>query len=188
MGRQELYIGEGGVIIKYISSIILSLVGFVLFAGAAAAERHYEVQSGDNVYRIAQNYQVDLNAIIAANPSISDPTYIKPGQTIKIPDEIGTPFTVTAYTAGPESTGKEPGDPAYGITASGKVVEEGRTIACPQSLPFGTKIHIPKLDETYVCEDRGSAITNGHLDIYKEDLDDALEFGVQELQAKVWTY
>lgn len=173
---------------KYVSTIILTLAGFVLFAGAAAAEKHYEVQSGDNVYRIAQNYQVDVNAIIAANPSISNPAYIQAGQTIKIPDDAGASFRVTAYTAGPESTGKEPGDPAYGITASGKVVEEGSTIACPQALPFGTKIHIPELSETYVCEDRGSAITNGHLDIYIEDLDDALEFGVQELQAKVWTY
>ncbi|GIO17278.1 hypothetical protein J18TS1_03780 [Oceanobacillus oncorhynchi subsp. incaldanensis] len=146
------------------------------------------MQPGDNVYRIAQNYQVDVNALIAANPSISDAAYIEAGQTVTIPDQNGASFTVTAYTAGPESTGKEPGDPAYGITASGEEVEEGRTIACPQSLPFGTKIHIPEQDETYVCEDRGSAITNGHLDIYKEDLDDALEFGVQELQAKVWTY
>ncbi len=164
------------------------MIGFVLFAGTAAAEKNYEVKSGDNVYRIAQNYQVDVNAVIAANPSISDPAYIEAGQTIKIPDETGASFTVTAYTAGPESTGKEPGDPAYGITASGEEVEEGKTIACPQSLPFGTKIHISDLNETYVCEDRGSAITNGHLDIYMEDLDDALEFGVQELQAKVWTY
>ncbi|WP_235817541.1 MULTISPECIES: LysM peptidoglycan-binding domain-containing protein [Gracilibacillus] len=164
------------------------MVGFVLFAGTVAAEKHYEVQSGDTVYRIAQDYQVDVNTIIAANSSIADTASIVPGQTLNIPDETGTPFTVTAYTAGPESTGKEPGDPAYGITASGEVVEEGRTIACPSSLSFGTKIHIPELNETYVCEDRGSAITNGHLDIYIEDLDEALEFGVQQLQAKVWTY
>ena len=129
-----------------------------------------------------------MDALIAVNTSITNPAYIEQGQTIKIPDENGSTFTVTAYTAGAESTGKEPGDPAYGITASGAVVEEGNTIACPQSLPFGTKIHIPKLNETYVCEDRGSAITNGHLDIYKEDLEDALQFGVQQLQVKVWTY
>lgn len=65
------------------------MVGFVLFAGTAAAEKNYEVKSGDNVYRIAQNYQVDVNAVIAANPSISDPAYIEAGQTIKIPDETG---------------------------------------------------------------------------------------------------
>ena len=36
---------------------------------------------------------------------------------------------ITYYTAGPESTGKTPDHPAYGITRSGAVVEEGRTIA-----------------------------------------------------------
>src|SRR5690606_7201420 len=34
-------------------------------------------------------------------------------------------FEVTAYTAGAESTGKTPSDPAYGITASGEKVREG---------------------------------------------------------------
>lgn len=164
------------------------MIGFMLFSGTASAEKSYRVQSGDSLFRIAQNYQVDMNTLIAANSFITNPAYIKPGQTIKIPDENGIPFTVTAYTAGYESTGKHPSDPGYGITASGNVVQEGRTIACPPSLSFGTKIHIPKWNETYVCEDRGSAITNGHLDIYKEDLEDALQFGVQQLQVKVWTY
>lgn len=164
------------------------LIAFLLLTGTVSAEKNYTVQPKDNLFRIAQNYQVDLNTVIAANSNITDSAKIKFGETINIPDANGLPFTVTAYTAGYESTKKHPGDPAYGITASGEIVQENHTIACPQDLPFGTKIHIPKLEETYVCEDRGSAITNGHLDIYIEDLDDALEFGVQELQVKVWTY
>lgn len=184
---KSIYLEEG-VIIKYITTIIVCILGVILYSDTTSAEKNYKVQSGDSLFRIAQNYQVDVDALIAANSSITDPAYIEAGQTINIPDENGAPFTVTAYTAGPESTGKEPGDPAYGITASGAEVQEGNTIACPQDLPFGTKIHIPKLNETYVCEDRGSAITNGHLDIYMEDLGDALQFGVQQLQVKVWTY
>ncbi|GAB3045044.1 LysM peptidoglycan-binding domain-containing protein [Virgibacillus ainsalahensis] len=164
------------------------MIGFMYFSGTAYAEKSYTVQLGDSLFRIADNYQIDVNTLIAANSSIVDPNNIKPGQRIKIPDENGSPFTVTAYTSGYESTGKYPSDPAYGITASGKVVQEGRTIACPPPLSFGTKIHIPKWDETYVCEDRGSAITNGHLDIYKENLEDALQFGVQQVQVKVWDY
>ncbi|GGN64211.1 LysM peptidoglycan-binding domain-containing protein [Oceanobacillus indicireducens] len=146
------------------------------------------VLPGESLFRISQLYQVDINTLIAANSAISNPSDIKFGQTIKIPDRDGVPFRVTAYTAGYESTKKRPGDPGYGITASGEIVQENHTMACPQALPFGTKIHIPALDETYVCEDRGSAITNGRLDIYIEDLDDALEFGVQDLEVKVWTY
>ena len=126
-----------------------------------------------------------LDTLIAANPSIADPYEILAGQEIIIPDEGGASFTVTAYTAGYESTGKEKGDPGYGVTASGNDVQENQTIACPQSLDFGTEIHIPELGETFICEDRGSAITSGHLDIYIEDLDDALEFGVQDLEVQI---
>lgn len=93
-----------------------------------------------------------------------------------------TTMEVTAYTAGYESTGKTPDHPAYGVTASGAYVEEGRTCACPPSIPFGTEIYVPALDTTYTCEDRGAAITEGHLDLYMEDLDAALQFGRQELE------
>ena len=51
-------------------------------------------------------------------------------------------FEITYYTAGPESTGKTPDHPAYGITRSGTVVEEGRTIATDWDvLPPGTKVY-----------------------------------------------
>ncbi len=45
-------------------------------------------------------------------------------------------FEITYYTAGPESTGKYPGHPEYGITASGSMVEEGRTIAADENPPL----------------------------------------------------
>ncbi|MFD0712285.1 3D domain-containing protein [Paenibacillus sp. GCM10027626] len=94
-------------------------------------------------------------------------------------------FTVTAYTAGKESTGKSPGHPEYGITASGAKVKENHTAACPPSMPFGTELYIPYFDQQYVCEDRGGAIKEGKLDIYMKNLDDALEFGRRKLQVKV---
>lgn len=89
-------------------------------------------------------------------------------------------FTLTAYTAGVESTGKRKGDKGYGITSSGTTVKQGRTAACPKSYQSGTKIYIPSLKNTYTCEDTGSAITEGKLDIYFDDLDVALEFGRKE--------
>jgi len=47
-------------------------------------------------------------------------------------------FEITYYTAGHESTGKNPGDPAYGITKSGTTVKEGQTIAADWTvLPAG---------------------------------------------------
>lgn len=88
---------------------------------------------------------------------------------------------VTAYTAGYESCQKTPGDPGYGITASGEKVQEHHTIAAGPSIPFGTKIYIPEFMKTFVVEDRGGAITDRHLDIYMKRLEDANEFGRKDI-------
>lgn len=95
-----------------------------------------------------------------------------------------TTMEVTQYTAGVESTDKSPGDSGYGITASGAQVQEGVTIACPSSIPFGTEIDIEGIG-TRVCQDRGGLITEGKLDIYVDDLDQALDFGRKTLEVTI---
>ena len=73
-------------------------------------------------------------------------------------------------TAGPESTGKSPGHPAYGITRSGTTVEEGRTVAADWDiLPEGTKVYIDGIGERIV-EDTGGLIGEC-IDVYVEDVD-----------------
>lgn len=89
-------------------------------------------------------------------------------------------YSVTFYTAGVESTGKNLGDKGYGVTASGTTVSEGRTVACPKSISFGTKIHIEGFGYR-ICEDRGGAIVEGHLDIYVDSLTKARKLGRQKL-------
>lgn len=96
----------------------------------------------------------------------------------------GKIFEVTAYTAGYESTGKTPNDPLYGVTASGKKVQEGVTVACPPSMKFGTKLHIESVGYR-VCEDRGGAIKEGRLDVYMNSLKEALEFGRRKLKVRI---
>nr|WP_053217813.1 LysM peptidoglycan-binding domain-containing protein [Virgibacillus senegalensis] len=140
------------------------------------------MESGDVLSEISMKHNVSVDSLLEFNASITNPDIIFTGQTITIPDAKGETYKVSAYTAGYESTGKQPEDPGYGITASGTEVEEGRTIACPSSFSFGTKVYIPYFDKTFTCEDRGSAITKGRLDVYMEDVEDALEFGVKELK------
>lgn len=94
-------------------------------------------------------------------------------------------YEVSAYTAGFESTGKNPGDPLYGVTASGAYVQENLTIACGPEHEFGTRIYIPYFDNEFECQDRGGAITEGKLDVYISDLSDALQFGRRELEVIV---
>jgi len=86
-------------------------------------------------------------------------------------------FEITYYTAGHESTGKNPGDDAYGITKSGTTVQEGQTIAADWSvLEPGTKVFIEGVGER-VVEDTGSLIEGNAIDIFVSDVEVALTNG-----------
>ncbi|WP_144666665.1 3D domain-containing protein [Bacillus altitudinis] len=93
-------------------------------------------------------------------------------------------YEVTAYTNGAESTGKSAGDPDYGVTASGARTKTGHTIACPPSMAFGTRLNIEGIG-VRTCEDRGGAITEGHIDLYVAGVSEAQAFGRQRLKAEI---
>jgi 3D (Asp-Asp-Asp) domain-containing protein len=88
-------------------------------------------------------------------------------------------INASAYTAAADECGK-----SDGITASGLKVKEKETIACPPHFPFGTKLNVEGMG-TYVCEDRGGAIKNNHIDIYMETKKEAFAFGRRNLLAEV---
>lgn len=94
-------------------------------------------------------------------------------------------LTVTAYTAGVASTGKAPGSPGYGITASGVPVQSDWTLAGPNWMPFGTLIYLPRLGEWFQVQDRGSLIHGHHIDLYMSSTRAALAWGSQTLRAWV---
>lgn len=95
--------------------------------------------------------------------------------------ETGQRFTInaSAYTAAADECGK-----SDGITASGLMVAENRTLACPPSYPFGTKVAIDGMG-IYRCEDRGGAIKGNKFDIYMETKGEAFAFGRQRLEAEI---
>lgn len=100
--------------------------------------------------------------------------------------KLAKTYEVTAYTNGAESTGKSAGDPDYGITANGTRTKTGHTIACPPSMAFGTRLNIEGIG-VRTCEDRGGAITEGHIDLYVAGVDEARSFGRQRLKAEIIT-
>ncbi|WP_018130741.1 3D domain-containing protein [Effusibacillus pohliae] len=176
-------------------------------ANTSPATFTYEVQPGDTLWKIVQRFQVDLDQLAELNPpahlkklgegtklSIPEKRSISAAQPVlATPKPIaysrsGTPLhysrllhcKLTAYTAGPESTGKQPGDPGYGITASGKTAAEGRTIAVdPRVIPIGSKVYIEGIGFR-VAEDTGGAVKGEHVDIFFNDIRTAVEFGVQK--------
>lgn len=82
-------------------------------------------------------------------------------------------YTIYAYCPCVKCCGK-----TNGITASGTIATEGRTIA--STLPFGTKLYIEGVGER-VVEDRGGGIGTGKIDIFMSDHETALKFGVRKL-------
>ena len=80
---------------------------------------------------------------------------------------LGT-FTLTAYCSCTRCTG------GSGITASGTVPIAGHTVAMG-GVPFGTKLLIN--GNVYTVEDRGTSY--GHVDIYFDNHQDAVSFGLQ---------
>lgn len=93
---------------------------------------------------------------------------------------LGT-FTVYAYCPCETCCGQWSGGP----TASGVMPEEGRTVAADWDvLPAGTEIYIDGVGWRTV-EDTGSGINGNKLDLYMDSHQDALEWGVQEVEVFV---
>lgn len=83
-------------------------------------------------------------------------------------------FRLTAYCACKKCCGSS----ADGITATGTVPVQGRTIAVDEDvIPYGSEVVIN--GHTYTAEDCGGGIIGREIDIYFDNHEEALEFGVQ---------
>lgn len=84
-------------------------------------------------------------------------------------------FTVTAYCPCEKCCGAY----ANGYTATGAKATQGVTVAAdPAVLPMGTEIELD--GHTYTVQDTGGAIAGNRLDLYFDNHEDALRWGVQE--------
>lgn len=90
-------------------------------------------------------------------------------------------FTITAYCPCAACCGK-----TDGITASGTIAKEGRTIAVdPKMIPYGTELVIN--GNTYIAEDTGGSVKGRKLDIFFNSHLEALEWGVQNLEVFIYS-
>lgn len=97
-------------------------------------------------------------------------------------------FRITHYCACQRCCGKSPDDPLYGITATGTVATEGRTIAVdPSVIPYGSMVAVEYDDGRtcyYIAEDCGGAIKGRKVDVFIADHERAKELGV--VSGSVW--
>lgn len=93
-------------------------------------------------------------------------------------------YTLTAYCPCTRCCGK-----SDGITATGTLAAEGRTIAVdPRVIPYGTHVLLIFPDgtqHTYIAEDCGSGVNGNHIDVFFSDHQAARVFGVQSAMVYV---
>ncbi|MGJ7920098.1 3D domain-containing protein [Neobacillus sp. LXY-4] len=94
----------------------------------------------------------------------------------------------TGYTAGYESTGKNPGHPEFGITYSGVKVKRDlfSTVAADLNVfPIGTILFIPGYGYGVVA-DKGGAINGNEVDLYYDTVDEVYnEWGKRTLDVYI---
>ncbi len=101
-------------------------------------------------------------------------------------------FTATAYCSCEKCCGKyaknRPTDENGAeivYTASGKVAQQGLTIAADWNvLPCGTIVEIDGWG-TYEVQDKCGAIKDAMIDVYFDNHDEALEFGVKDVSLRI---
>ena len=123
----------------------------------------------------ARKEQRKLDERLAKEKALAEEKAIKEKeQSVKVPQKVslGT-FKLTAYCPCYKCCGK-----TDGITSSGTRATQGRTIAVDKNIiPIGTKVVIN--GNTYTAEDTGGAIKGNRIDIYFNNHQEALNFGVQ---------
>jgi 3D (Asp-Asp-Asp) domain-containing protein len=88
----------------------------------------------------------------------------------------GRSFTakLTGYTY------QVPGNGAHGsITKSGTTVHWGTVAVDPSVIPLGTRLMIEGYDTVFIAEDTGYGVRGNHVDVFFDDYDTAIRFGVQ---------
>jgi len=93
-------------------------------------------------------------------------------------------MNASAYTNGYESTRKNPDDPGYGITKSGVKTQRGIVSVDPSVIPLGTRLYVEGYGYA-LAADVGSAIVGHRIDLFYENLDEALRFGRRSITVYV---
>ena len=110
------------------------------------------------------------------------------GDTLRYSKEMD--MRATAYTSSFEETGKAPGHPLYGITATGVKAKKGVIAVDPRVIPLGTRVYIeiPGKTPDYgyaVAADVGGGIKGNRVDLYYESKADAMKFGRRNVKVYI---
>jgi len=123
--------------------------------GSASASANYTVARGDTLSSIASRNGVSLSSLISANPQISNPNLIYPGQTIHIPGGHGSHNTGGVSPTSPSNN--TPSGPVRGTNAAA-VAERYKGQAAANLENSGKLPMTPGVDPTECCANFVSAV------------------------------
>ena len=138
--------------------LIYYITKFTLFYLVDRVDKN--VDNSTIVYEYVNNTKVGMCNY--ADVEVEEPKEINLGK-----------FKLTAYCSCEKCCGK-----SDGITSTGTKATQGRTIAVDTDvIPYGSKVKIN--GKEYIAEDCGGAIKSNHIDVFFNNHEDALDFGVQ---------
>ena len=110
------------------------------------------------------------------------------GDTLRFSKALA--MRATSYTASFEDTGKNPGDPGFGITATGARVKKGIIAVDPSVIPLGTRVYVevPGAAADYgyaVAADVGGAVKGNKIDVYLETNGEVRKWGVRKVKVYI---
>jgi len=102
------------------------------------------------------------------------------GDWISMPEGKWLKITATAYEPSERSCGIW----ADGITSTGAPVRVGTIAVDPRVIPLGSRLFVPEYGWG-VAEDVGGAIKGNRIDVFFWTVEEALEWGIQDLNVFV---
>ncbi len=124
--------------------------------------KRYTVERGDSLWKIAQNHNISLESLIAANPQIADPNLIQIGSLVNIPELWDQPgYDEKDYRAGFVYCDESEERPCIYVADEGETLESiGRQLHVPLSqliyynLRYGKREPLAKGARVVIPENR----------------------------------
>lgn len=150
--------------------------------------RKYDVylRNGVEVSRTEVSSEVTKNPV---NKVVSSGAKPQPGQAPVNYSRVVT-CSATAYDLSFQSCGKRPGDPGYGITATGTRAAYGTVAVDPRVIPLGSKLYIESTDGRFVygfatAADTGGAIKGNKVDLFFPTNSECMSFGRRSVKVYI---
>lgn len=179
---------------------IIKKASYNLEQGATRVVSEGETGVKENVYKVLEHDGQILEKVKVAENVVKEPVskIVEYGTIAVMKTSRGDTFRykkvidvrATAYDNSFASNGKNPGDPYYGITASGMKARRGVIAVDPKVIPLGTRLYVAAADGSWtygycIAGDTGGAIKGNKIDLFFDTAAEVRKFGVRNARVYI---